>query len=309
MWSKYNFTENLKNLTVFHLKKIISVEKKKYRKHIFVPSARYGIVSILNCFKFKKSSKIAVGPFSNQCIYSSVGFVSTPIPSNLKIKYDAQLIYHMFGYNFTSNLNTFTIEDSVDTYIFNKKKLFLNKGHFEIVSIPKVTNFCFGGLIFCRKKEHEKKLYNYINKNINDTKFNLQLYLMIINDERFDFRKKIEHYKKKLPYSIEEFLNFVYFKSLNYEEDLKRKIDIIHDVVEDKLEEFDRRYPTSLSINVPKKKHEKILDKFPFLYERTINETFNFTKWNLKKKIFLPINQDISQSMIIELKNYLKKHN
>jgi len=307
MWPRYRLKESFKNLIAFHLKKIISIEKKNQTKHIFVPSARYAIANILKCFNFDKISKIAVGPFSNQCIYNSVGFISSPIPSNLELKYDAQLIYHMFGYNYKSNLKTFTIEDSVDTFIFNQKNLFLNKGLFEIVSIPKVTNFCYGSLIYCRKNDDKKKLENFFKKKNKDIKFNLQLYLMMVNDERFDFRKKLDHYEKKLPINIMEFLKFVYFKSLNFEEDLKRKIDIIYDFIDDKPKVLDGKYPSSLSINVPKKMHDEILKKFPYLYKRTINQTFNFTVWNLKRKIFLPINQDITISNVLDLKKFLQK--
>ena len=92
MWPKYKLKKSFQNLITFHLKKIIFREKKIRNNFIFVPSARYGIVNILRCFGFNKSSKIAVGPFSNQCIYNSVGFVSLPIPSNLKVKFDAQLV-------------------------------------------------------------------------------------------------------------------------------------------------------------------------------------------------------------------------
>ena len=208
MWPKYKLKKSFGNLIRFHLRNIISLDKHVSKNYIFVPSARYAIVNILKCFDFTKKSKIAVGPFSNQCIYNSVGFVSLPIPSNLKLKFDAQLLYHMFGYNFKSNLKTFTIEDSADTFIFNKKKLFLNNGHFEIVSIPKVTNFCFGSLIYCRKKSYKHKLNKFLNK-LEYNKYDLQFYLMMIGDETFDFRKKLNHYEKKIPLKISEFLEFL----------------------------------------------------------------------------------------------------
>ena len=307
MWPKYRLRESFQNLITFHLKRLISIDKNISRKYIFVPSARYAITNILICFNFDKSSKIAVGPFSNQCIYNSVGFVSLPIPCNLNLKFDAQLIYHMFGYNYKSKLKTFTIEDSADTFIFDKKKLFLNNGHFEIVSMPKVTNFCFGSLIYCRKNDYKKKLNNFLKKK-KDDRFNLQFYLMMIGNQTFDFRKKLTHYEKKLPLHISEFLNYLYLKSINYEKDIIRKIDIIYDHVNDKPKLLSGRYPSSLSINVSRKLFERVLIKFPFLYTRTINQSFSFTKWDLKKRIFLPINQDISISKIIELKNYLKKN-
>ena len=308
MWTQYKLKKSFQTLITFHLKKLISIDKKKIsNKYIFVPSARYAIVNILKCFNFDKSSKVAVGPFSNQCIYNSVGYVSTPIPSNLKLKFDAQLVYHMFGYNYKSNLKTFTIEDSADTFIFNEKKLFLNNGHFEIISIPKVTNFCFGSIIYCRTIDNKNKLNNFLEEK-KDNRFNLQFYLMMIGDKTFDFRKKLNHYEKKMPLNISEFLKYIYFKSLNFEKDIKRKIDIIHNHIDDKPQLLEGRYPGSVSIKVSKSMSNKLLINFPFLYSRTINQTFNFTKWDLKKKIFLPINQDISISKIIELKNYLNRN-
>ena len=305
MWPEYKLKKSFQNLITFHLEKLIKTEKKVSNKYIFVPSARYAITNILKCFNFNKLSKVAVGPFSNQCIYDSVGFVSSPIPSNLKLKFDAQLVYHMFGYNYKSNLKTFTIEDSVDTFIFNEKKLFLNRGHFEVISIPKVTNFCFGSLIYSRNKNDRKKLKNFIDKKKNNF-FNWPYYLMMIGNKSFDFRKKLEHYEKKLPLEISEFLKYLYFKSLNFEKDIKRKIDIIYNHIDDKPKLLGGRYPSSISIKVSKKMYGRLLTNFPFLYERTINQTFNFTKWDLKRKIFLPINQDISVLKIKKLDNYLK---
>jgi putative PLP-dependent aminotransferase (TIGR04422 family) len=306
MWPQYKLKESLQNLIIFHLKKIISIDKKIKSNCIFVPSARYAIANILKCYNFDKMSKIAVAPFSNECIYNSAGYVSTPIPSNINTKFDAQLIYHMFGYNYKSELKTFTIEDSVDTFIFNEKKLFLNNGNFEIISIPKVTNFCFGSIIYCKTTGYRKKLNNFLKKKGRKF-FNLQFYLMMIGNESFDFRRKQSHYEKQMPLIVSEFLNYLYFKSLNFEDNIKRKIDVIYNNIDDKPKLLDGRYPSSLSIKVSKKMKNKLLLKFPFLYERTINQTMNFTNWDLKKKIFLPINQDISVSEIVELKNYLKK--
>ena len=129
---------------------------------------------------------------------------------------------------------------------------------------------------------------------------------MMIGNKSFDFRKKLEHYEKKLPLEISEFLKYLYLKSLNFEKDIKRKIDIIYNHIDDKPKLLGGRYPSSISIKVSKKMYGRLLSNFPFLYERTINQTFNFTKWDLKRKIFLPINQDISVLKIKELNNYLK---
>ena len=81
----------------------------------------------------------------------------------------------------------------------------------------------------------------------------------------------------------------------------------MYDYLDDKPEILGGKYPSSISIKVTKKKFNTLINKFPFLYTRTINQSFNFTRWDLQKKIFLPINQDISTSKIIDLKNYLKK--
>ena len=307
MWPSYKIKDSFKNLLSFHLKKIALTDKKISSKYIFVPSARYAITNILMCFNFNKLSKIAVGPFSNQCIYNSVGYVSMPIPSNLDINFDAQLVYHMFGYDYKSNLKTFTIEDSADTFIFDEKKLFLNNGLFEIVSIPKVTNFCFGSLIYCRENKFKNKLINFLEEKKEETS-NIQLYLMMIGDEKFDFRKKLSHYEKKLPLNVSEFLKYLYFKSLNFEKDINDKIEVINDYIDDKPKLYSGRYPSSVSLKVNEKMSDNILIKFPFLFTRTINQTFNFINWDLKKKIFLPINQDISLSKIIELKYFLDEN-
>ena len=101
---------------------------------------------------------------------------------------------------------------------------------------------------------------------------------MMIGDETFDFRKKLNHYEKKIPLKISEFLEFLYFKSLNFEKDVKRKIDIMHEYIDDKPKILDGKYPSSISIKVTKEKFNNLINKFPFLYIRTINQSFNFTR-------------------------------
>tara|TARA_Y100001935_G_scaffold255448_1_gene268536 strand:- start:1900 stop:2829 length:930 start_codon:yes stop_codon:yes gene_type:complete len=307
MWPKYRYSKSFFDLLIFNLQKLFSFEDIKEGNHIFVPSARYAIANILNCFEFQKKDMIAVGPFSNQCIYNSVGFISTPVPSKMNTEFEAQLIYHMFGYTYKSNLNIFTIEDSVDTYLFDQKELFQNNGRFEIISLPKVTSFCSGAIIYCKNKEDQKKLNLYFNLKKRDFTFNLQFYLMMLNNAKFDFRKNLNHYKKKMPLRHTEFLSYVYFQSHNYEKELLKKIEFINDFIEDKPL-LSRRLPSSVSLKININKAEEIIKKFPFLYVRTINNSFEFTKWELEKKIFLPINQDISISTLSSLKYFLKKN-
>lgn len=307
MWPKYRYSKSFFDLLIFNLQKSFSFKNVKEENHVFVPSARYAIANILNCFEFQKKDMVAVGPFSNQCIYNSVGYISTPVPSKMNTEFQAQLIYHMFGYTYKSNLNVFTIEDSVDTYLFDQKELFQNNGRFEIISLPKVTSFCSGAIIYCKNKEDQKKLNLYFNSKKRDFIFNIQFYLMMLSNANFDFRKNLNHYKKKLPLRHTEFLSYVYFQSLNYESELLKKIEFINDFIEDKPL-LSRRLPSSVSLKININKAEEIIKKFPFLYVRTINNSFEFTKWELEKKIFLPINQDISISALSSLKYFLKKN-
>ena len=307
MWPKYRYSKSFFDLLIFNLQKSFSFKNVKEENHVFVPSARYAIANILNCFEFQKKDMVAVGPFSNQCIYNSVGYISTPVPSKMNTEFQAQLIYHMFGYTYKSNLNVFTIEDSVDTYLFDQKELFQNNGRFEIISLPKVTSFCSGAIIYCKNKEDQKKLNLYFNSKKRDFIFNIQFYLMMLSNANFDFRKNLNHYKKKLPLRLTEFLSYVYFQSLNYESELLKKIEFINDFIEDKPL-LSRRLPSSVSLKININKAEEIIKKFPFLYVRTINNSFEFTKWELEKKIFLPINQDISISALSSLKYFLKKN-
>ena len=130
---------------------------------------------------------------------------------------------------------------------------------------------------------------------------------MMLSNANFDFRKNLNHYKKKMPLRHAEFLSYVYFQSLNYESELLKKIEFINDFIEDKPL-LSRRLPSSVSLKININKAEEIIKKFPFLYVRTINNSFEFTKWELEKKIFLPINQDISISALSSLKYFLKKN-
>ena len=63
---------------------------------------------------------------------------------------------------------------------------------------PKSVIFCFGAMIFCKNTEDFNKLSNFINQQQKGFQFNLNLFLMMLNANHFDFRKKMNLYEKKL---------------------------------------------------------------------------------------------------------------
>ena len=310
MWPKYKFSYALKNISNFYFNKIFRNEISQThlnKNFVVVSSGRAAIVNILKCFQFDRHSKIAVGPFTNQCIYNSAGFVCSPVLSNINVNFDAQLIYHQFGYNMKSDLSIFTIEDSVDSYIFAEEYLFQNNGRFEILSLPKISNFCFGAMIFCKNTEDFNKLSNVINQQQKGFQFNLNLFLMMLNANHFDFRKKINLYEKKLPLNIAEFITFLINKNLKFEQKINNKIEAIQNFIDYKPRIQKRRFPSSVPLKVDKKFSSQLIKDFPFLYVRTINQSFDFLKWDLVEKIFLPLHQDINIKEIQRLSNSLKK--
>lgn len=309
MWPNYKPSYVFNNLLNFSLKRIVkqeSININFYKNCIPFSSGRSAIINILKCYNFQRHAKIAVGPFSNECIYSSTGNVASPILSNQKSNYDAQLIYHQFGYIMRSNLEIFTIEDSVDSYIFSEKGLFPNNGRFEIVSIPKVTNFCFGAIVFCRNQEDYIKLSQYTKILEKSLSLNLFIYLMMFSPNVFDFRKKIHMHTKNLPSKFGDFLLHLINQTENLENKMQLKINEIYNYIDDIPEINKGRYPSSVSLKVDPTKIDEIKKKFPFLYIRTINQSRDFLNWNLIKKIFLPIHQDISYKEIKNLNVYLK---
>jgi hypothetical protein len=101
------------------------------------PSARAGIGSILRFLKIDRSKEVFVNKWVSYCIFNTVGKY-TNITTNFKDP-DLAIAVHKWGFEqiVPKIKGIKVIEDSVDSIIVDKKDLFVNKGDFEIFSLPK----------------------------------------------------------------------------------------------------------------------------------------------------------------------------
>ena len=303
IWPKSNFLYNL-SLIDKYIKSFFLKSDKIEKNFLIFSSARSSIYNILKCFNFNRDHIVAVGPYTNECIYNSVGAISNPVLSKfIKKKPDVQLIYHQSGYEVTSKLKSFTIEDSADSYIASKKSLFPNNGNFEIISIPKISNFNFGSIVFCQNLFYLNKLKKFQLKQTKNFLFNINLFMTLIHLNIFDFKSNSKYLIKSVPESLVDIIFLVYQLTKNYHKDIQNKISEIIKyvyIIPDK-----NRLPNSLLLKIDISRFHLLKKKFPFLYLRHFNISRDFCLWNLKKFIFLPIHQDISLDNIVQLKKYL----
>jgi putative PLP-dependent aminotransferase (TIGR04422 family) len=119
---------------------------------VLVSSGRAGIVLTLQMMKLGRPDFVGIAPFSSACIFQSVGEVATPVPGRLPASFDAQLVYHQWGYVHTVPRGA-VIEDGVDSLCVSAQALFPNDGRTEVLSLSKLLGVAMGGVVFCRSAE------------------------------------------------------------------------------------------------------------------------------------------------------------
>ena len=145
--------------------KLINDLEKFFQKYhgfkvILFPSARAGIASILRFLKIDRSKEVFVNKWVSHCIFNTVGRY-TNISTSFKTP-EVAIAVHKWGFKqiIPEKKNIKIIEDSVDSIIVNKNDLFVNKGEFEIVSLPKIIGSVSGGIVITKNSN----FYAYAKK-------------------------------------------------------------------------------------------------------------------------------------------------
>ena len=209
--SKQSYNAKLKNIEEFF-------SLKYGYNSILVPSARSGIALILRYLKFSRQNDVFVNKWVSHCIFNTVG-AFTNISTNY-FKPDLIICVHKWGYEqkIINNLDKkFIIEDSVDSIILNRKKLFVNNGDYELFSLPKIIGSVSGSIIITKSKDFYNycKYYQKKNKqlgiyqseqkfkslNTNNDSFNTWLYheswnTSLEHNAIEDIYKKLDNFEK-----------------------------------------------------------------------------------------------------------------
>ena len=312
----YNFWPNRQKKIKFYFnkKKIDDVENFIKNKFInsyplYFSSGRSAIVSCLKSFDLKRESIVGFSPYSNACIFRTLGNISTPVALNKKEDFDACLIHNQWGYlqKFDTNCENI-IEDSIDSLILNSKTLFQNNGKYEIFSLSKIFGLPFGAIVFCK---NEELLLNLKQIRDNQKRYsNMQIFLKYLSN----FSKTADGYwqlgETYNAYPGNAINDLILKNLINYDqivEDRLEKIKIMENFINFKIDE--NRLPIILPIKINENQKKKIskLNKFLFL-ERHLNTSFNLNNWHLEKFFPLPIHQEVKNKVILNVREILKKN-
>ena len=129
-------------------KKIEKFFSDKYGYDAFLyPSAKAIIGSILRFYDFNRSKEVFVNKWVSHCLFNTVGRY-TNISTSYKNP-DMIIAIHKWGFEqIFSKSRKIIIEDSVDSIILKKNKMFLNNSEFEFISLSKIVGSFSGGIIF-----------------------------------------------------------------------------------------------------------------------------------------------------------------
>ncbi len=313
----YNFWPNKqKRIKIrFNKTKIEDVEdaiEKKFNGTLplYFSSGRAAIVSCLKSFNLKRESLVGFSPYSNACIFRTLGDISTPVAMNQNVEFDSCLIHNQWGYiqNFETNCKNI-IEDSIDSLILNKNTLFQNNGKYEFISLSKLFGIPFGAIVFCKNKELFDKLKLIRDQNNQFTNKQILLKFLSNYSKIADGYWQLAETYNAYPGNI---LNDLIIKNIkNYDqivEDRYIKIEIMKKFIDLKINE--NRLPIILPIKINHDQKRKIKDLKKFLFlERHLNISFNLKNWTMEKFFPLPIHQDVDKNTILEVKNILEIRN
>ncbi len=187
--SSTRFIEKVSNKN--NRKKIKKIEnfftnKLGHQAKLF-PSGRAAIATILRFLKINRSSEVYTDKWSSHCLFNTIGAYSN---INTEI-YNPNLVICIHKWGKVKNIkikkNFKIIEDSVDSIIIDKKKLFPNNGEFEIFSLPKIIGSISGGLVVSKNK----KFIKFCNK---EQKINKDLGVYQAKEKFKDFNRPEKHY-------------------------------------------------------------------------------------------------------------------
>ena len=203
------------------------------------------------------------------CLFNTVGRYT-----NISTSYnnpDMIIAIHKWGFEqIFSNNKGIIIEDSVDSIILKKSKMFLNNSEFEFISLSKIIGSFSGGIIFTKNKKFHKfaKIEQNQNKEmgIYQTKKKIDDFNKIKSFDTFHYHESTNTYSDyNLVKNIDQNLkNFNINKNIL----IKRKM-IINKIIDIKKTQDYRLGPIA-AIQRNKIKNHIIMKKY-FL-ERHINK-------------------------------------
>jgi putative PLP-dependent aminotransferase (TIGR04422 family) len=132
---------------------------------VLVSSGRSGI-SILS--KLFAVNEFSLFPFANSCVIQAISHSSSlSLRTNLTNSSDVaghNIIYHQWGYTDVSAPSEPFIEDRVDTFYKIDSSVRHLNGRFEIWSLSKILGIRTGAVIWCKNKDDQDVILNYISK-------------------------------------------------------------------------------------------------------------------------------------------------
>ncbi len=302
-----NISYKFNNISIEETEKIIS-DKFEYPYILLLSSGKSAIVSCLKALNIQREEYIGYSPYSNSCIFRTIGEMGSPIPLSINQNFKCSLIFHQWGYIQKHNSESdVLIEDSVDSLILNNKTLFPNNGDFEIISLSKTLSLPYGAIVFCKNKDlyNELKIIRDRNKKLSKIQSILK-YFSKHSQTLENYWQLMEIYNAH-PGNILNNLIKEKFKNYNMiVEDRIKKIELLKDFIEFKIEL--NRLPCVIPVSY-EKLDINIVSKINILKHtaRHLNVNFETKKWNLKKFLPVPIHQDISMQEIEKIKNLIRK--
>ena len=270
---------------------------------VLMPSARSGILSILQLIKSSRNDHVYVSPYSSHCVLNSISFISTPTPI-LSNKALVSIANHQWGFITKMPKYKNIIEDSVDSLIPSSSNLFPNDANFEILSLSKIFGTFGGGLIICQSKKHSKAL-----REIRDCR-NLLYRGHFINKILSDKFEKSNYAWNCLEplngYLPQVLLNNIFVKINDFSaiiKDRKMKINLL----KESSFPLAKKLPEGRLISCwpyPIKNKKVFAESSSFQLLHCI-EIVNEKKTKLVKVLVIPLHQDINKNKI---KKIIKDH-
>ena len=126
---------------------------------VLFSSARAGLSGVLQLLGITRPDIVWCPPYSSHCVLDSIGRFGTPSTTGI-VDAKAALIYHQWGFVHTHEVRGVRtiIEDAVDTFFLPGVSPFACDGRFVLWSLPKVIATTWGGVVFSRDSNDAEDL-------------------------------------------------------------------------------------------------------------------------------------------------------
>jgi putative PLP-dependent aminotransferase (TIGR04422 family) len=275
-------------------------EKEFGQPTILFPSARSCIGAILEFEKINRSHEVYVNKWVSNCIFNAIGYFSNPTVNykNQKIVLTNNSSGLVQRLKIKKNFKGVIIDDSCDSIILNKKRLFPNNSKYEIFSLPKLLGSVSGGIVISKSKKFYKFCKNRQKKNKNLGLSQSYLKFSEINKKAdYDYRYNEvinSYFEYNGVLDIKKKLNF-YYKNKNI---IIKRLNIIKKYFSYKIDE--NRVGPVILFDLKKNKHLQKLKKIFMFRHRLINYKKNLAK----NFLIFPLHYKISEKKFYF---YLKK--